>query len=365
MAQRSGMPGALLDLLREDYRHHGSTLASPGFRGLAVHRLNAWRAGLASRTARALLGPPLVLAERRVRNRHGIELPSAWVLGRRVRISDLGDIVIAGKVRLGDDCDIGPGVTLGRASLAVNEAPTLGNRVCLGPGSVVVGGVHVGDDALLGPNSVVITDVPAAATVSASPAVLTEEPVPPAAPARDARDGAAGVWRTILEDRAAHGGSWLAPGVQALAVHRVRRCTRGAASVGGRLADAVARTLATMIRSRHRIDIAPSATVGRRVRLAARGRIVVAPDAEVGDDCVLDERVIVGWQATGAPPAGGTRLGRRVVVAEGSTVAAGVSVGDDARIGFNTHVAASVPARAVATAPTARVLRPTKLRVPS
>jgi serine O-acetyltransferase len=77
-------------------------------------------------------------------------------------------IVIHGATIIGDDCVIRQNTTLG----ALNgeggrgsEAPQLGRNVHVGCGAAILGSVTVGDEARIGPNAVVVTDVPAGATV--------------------------------------------------------------------------------------------------------------------------------------------------------------------------------------------------------
>jgi serine O-acetyltransferase len=71
-------------------------------------------------------------------------------------------------------CRIGPGthlyhhVTLGAD--ASGGYPSLGTNVTICTGAVVIGAVHVGDNAIVGANSVVTKDVPAGAIVAGNPA---------------------------------------------------------------------------------------------------------------------------------------------------------------------------------------------------
>jgi len=65
--------------------------------------------------------------------------------------------------RIGRDCVIHQGVTLG---LKNDRYPTLGDRVWVSPGAVILGAT-VGDDALIGANAVVVDDVPAGERVGA------------------------------------------------------------------------------------------------------------------------------------------------------------------------------------------------------
>ena len=62
-------------------------------------------------------------------------------------------------------------VTIGSATpdRVFQEAPKLGNRVQVGAGAVIVGKVTIGDGARIGPTAVVLTNVPAGASVFVPP----------------------------------------------------------------------------------------------------------------------------------------------------------------------------------------------------
>lgn len=71
-------------------------------------------------------------------------------------------------VRIGEDCWINQQVTVGNTT---KGKPTIGNRVIIGAGAMVLGPVTIGDDAVIGANATVVTDVPAGA-VFVSPAAV-------------------------------------------------------------------------------------------------------------------------------------------------------------------------------------------------
>jgi serine O-acetyltransferase len=154
---------------------HSALAPRPGNAGRAAslaHRFGVWRDGLSRGIPRKALRAPYVLLHRRVRNRYRIELHYTTEVGRGVRFSDHGDIVVGNRVVIGDDCDIGHGVTLGKPRDDSVGWPVIGDRVTIGPGAAVIGAIHVGDDAVVGPNAVVLADVPAGAHVAARPAVI-------------------------------------------------------------------------------------------------------------------------------------------------------------------------------------------------
>lgn len=84
-------------------------------------------------------------------------------------------------IRIGDDCQLGPGVQLltpthpvepqaRRAKLEAARPITLGDNVWLGGGVVVCQGVSIGDDAVVGAGAVVTRDVPAGTVAVGNPA---------------------------------------------------------------------------------------------------------------------------------------------------------------------------------------------------
>jgi len=108
---------------------------------------------------------------RKVRNTYGIELPYTVKLGRRVIIEHQSGIVIHGDCTIGDDSIIRQGVTLGNRYLdRPLDAPILGKSVNVGAGAKIFGKVTIGNGANIGANAVVLSDVPAGATVVGIPA---------------------------------------------------------------------------------------------------------------------------------------------------------------------------------------------------
>jgi len=161
----------LFQLLKEDWVAHDRDWTLPGFRAVAICRFGQWRMTIKQRWLRIPFSVLYRILYRRARNVYGIELPFTVELGRRVVIEHQGTIVIHGGAKIGDECVIRQGVSLGNRYLeAPLEAPTLGKRVNIGAGAKVLGSVLVGDGASIGANSVVIKDVEADTTVVGIPA---------------------------------------------------------------------------------------------------------------------------------------------------------------------------------------------------
>ena len=164
-------PGiGFLDLLREDLRTHGGTIFEQGFWAVAVHRFGNWQAGFQWKIVRA----PLTFLYRVmflfVECAAGISLPYTIRLGRRVRIWHHSGIILLAR-SIGDEVQIRQNTTMGIASVDRHlEVPTIGDRVDIGCGACILGGVTIGNDSKIGANAVVLIDVPAGSTAVGVPA---------------------------------------------------------------------------------------------------------------------------------------------------------------------------------------------------
>ncbi len=145
---------SLLALLAEDFATYRRDPLAPGFWAVVVHRLGNWRMGVRTKLLRA----PLTLAYRAafhtVLALWGIDLPYNVKLGRRVRIEHHG-CVLMGAREIGDDVVIRHSVTMGLRQRGTRASPKIGNRVEIGPGACILGGIQIGDDCVIGPNTVV------------------------------------------------------------------------------------------------------------------------------------------------------------------------------------------------------------------
>jgi serine O-acetyltransferase len=171
----------LVELIREDYRTQNCEWTRPGFRAVAVHRFGVWADSVGQpRLLHVVLKCIYNFFYVYVRNHYTIELPLTTKVGRRLAIGHQGGIVIHFLSQIGDDCVILQNVTLGAATdAAIERAPVLGDRVEVGCGAAIIGGVLIGNDVRIGPNVVVTMNVPAGSTVVAPPPRIFQLRKPP------------------------------------------------------------------------------------------------------------------------------------------------------------------------------------------
>ena len=100
----------------------------------------------------------------------GIEIHPGARIGPRFFIDHGMGVVIGETAEIGADVTLYQGVTLGGTSTRrTKRHPTLRDRVVVGAGARVIGAVEIGENARIGAGSVVVTNVPANATVIGVP----------------------------------------------------------------------------------------------------------------------------------------------------------------------------------------------------
>ena len=138
-------------------------LTYPGFHALQLHRL-----------AHALHKRRVPVLPRAISffNRFltGVEIHPGAQIGEGLFIDHGMGVVVGETAEIGDNCHLTQGVTLGGTSNRREKRhPTLGNNVVIGAGAKLLGAITVGDFARIGAGSVVVTNVPAYATVVGVP----------------------------------------------------------------------------------------------------------------------------------------------------------------------------------------------------
>lgn len=110
---------------------------------------------------------------RHCRFRYGISIPFSTQIGRGFFISHPGDIVVNSATKIGHNCNISQGVTIGISVRGKHKGtPTIGNNVYIGPGAKIIGNIVIGNNVAIGANAVVVDDVPDNAVVAGVPAKI-------------------------------------------------------------------------------------------------------------------------------------------------------------------------------------------------
>jgi serine O-acetyltransferase len=100
----------------------------------------------------------------------GIEIHPGATIGEGFFIDHGMGVVIGETSVIGDNVTLYQGVTLGGTShLRAKRHPTLGNNVVVGVGAQLIGDITIGENSKVGAGSVVVSSVPANATVVGVP----------------------------------------------------------------------------------------------------------------------------------------------------------------------------------------------------
>lgn len=101
------------------------------------------------------------------------KIPHECEIGKGTKFGYGGmGVVLHSKSKVGCYCTISQQVTIGGGGSKKIGLPVIGNNVYLAKGSIVIGGVTIGDNAIIGANAVVNCDVPANAVAAGVPAKI-------------------------------------------------------------------------------------------------------------------------------------------------------------------------------------------------
>ena len=87
-----------------------------------------------------------------------------------VKIYSYGTIIINPGAKIGKNCTIYPGVTIG--GKVENGYPKIGDNCFIGLGAKILGGITIGDNVYIAPNAVVVKDILPNSVVGGVPARL-------------------------------------------------------------------------------------------------------------------------------------------------------------------------------------------------
>ena len=130
-------------------------LLSQGFHAILVYRIFHWF------HAHGIPAQPIrFLVERFIEITTGISIPAACRIGKGLRIHHFGGIIFHCQVKMGENCTVYQGVTLGDKG-GWGAPPAIGDNVLIGAGAKVLGDILIGDNVAIGANAVVVSSIPA------------------------------------------------------------------------------------------------------------------------------------------------------------------------------------------------------------
>lgn len=102
-----------------------------------------------------------------------VEIGTSTDIGAGLYIGHPYCVTINPKVKIGRNCNIHKGVTIGQENRGSREGcPTIGDFVWIGANATIVGKITIGDDVLIAPNTFVNQDVPSHSVVFGSPCII-------------------------------------------------------------------------------------------------------------------------------------------------------------------------------------------------
>ena len=142
------LPGAGISSFFSLYRNH------PGF------RYSFWMRTASYLKSASSLFFPFYAAIRMVLKHNeykfGISIPYNTKIGPGFYIGHFGGIVVNAQSRIGANCNINHGVTIGATYGGRHPGvPSIGNAVYIGPCAMVIGGITIGDNVAIGAGSIV------------------------------------------------------------------------------------------------------------------------------------------------------------------------------------------------------------------
>lgn len=105
--------------------------------------------------------------------KYALEISQSAVIGKGLYLGHPYGITVAGGAKIGDNCNLHKGCTIGRENRGKREgSPIIGNCVSVGINATVIGKIRIGNDVMIAPNSFVNFDVPDHSVVIGNPGVI-------------------------------------------------------------------------------------------------------------------------------------------------------------------------------------------------
>lgn len=111
----------------------------------------------------------------------GIQIPIGTSIDKGLKIGHFGTIVINPEAKIGYNFNIAEGCLVGNAEGKMKGCPTIGNNVYMGANSIIIGGVHIGNNVLIAPGAFVNFDIPDNCIAIGNPAKTIQKEESPTA----------------------------------------------------------------------------------------------------------------------------------------------------------------------------------------
>lgn len=94
----------------------------------------------------------------RIARMRGFEIPFN-TFGPGLAIAHCGSIIVNANARIGKNCRIHEGTTIGANGYGNQDAPQIGDNVFIATGAKIIGGIKIADNVVIGANAVVVKDI--------------------------------------------------------------------------------------------------------------------------------------------------------------------------------------------------------------
>ncbi len=158
---------------RGHWRKVAHTLTSASFQAVWGYRINHWLV----ENHIPILGE---IIQRFIEVWTGVSIPADTKIGPGLMVLHFGGIVINSSAVIGRQCTLHHGATIGNR-VSGGPSPRVGDRVMIGAGAKVLGGITIGNDVEIGANAVVLESLPNGAVAVGVPARVVRVKQPGAA----------------------------------------------------------------------------------------------------------------------------------------------------------------------------------------
>ena len=150
------------------------TFITPGFKAIFVYRLGNF-ANKQFFLIKYFLYIFYFPLDYLIRILWGISISRKAVIGPGLFINHFSGIFIHDKVKLGKDCTVSQGVTVGVKYGMNDKGPKIGDEVKISAGAKVIGDINIGSKVIIGANAVVTKDLPSNCVAVGVPAKVVKE----------------------------------------------------------------------------------------------------------------------------------------------------------------------------------------------